>query len=316
MPVGQPPQPALPSLPSLDPSPGAARLTGALRAGRQGRPVLGGCLTAGWPPDPGRRAEAWQALADHAGLIEIAIPTPMPRLDGPVISASHAEALAGGYSHNDAIDLAGSVAARGKPVVVMAYWHTLDADPWLAGELEAAGTAGFVVPDLPAVEAYSWTASQIDAGAHTILMADPGNPDALAAAGRYSTCAVYIPAAPGLTGTPARLRDGLARSVALAEQGTGLPAITGIGITSEDRAAAAAQSGAAAIIAGTAFARAAAGADPAAEIRDLAGRFTAAIAGSGVPPGYRRRPAPRRTARHAGLQPPAFRARRQSGFRR
>jgi tryptophan synthase alpha chain len=242
------------------------------------RPLLGGCLPAGWPAADRARRSAWEALADSVGLVEVALPTPWPYLDGKTMRNAYVEALDGGYRHGDAVDLVGRLVDRGAAVIVMAYWHTLAADLSLAGHLARAGAAGIVIPDLPAASACTWSDTARAIGLHTILLAASANPGDLAMIARFATGAVYVPAADGPTGTGGRLRNRLADKIGQVRKRTGLPVITGIGITSPARAAEAARSCPDAIIAGSVFIWAVAGAaDPAAAIRSVAGRFAWSI---------------------------------------
>jgi len=99
-----------------------------------------------------------------------------------------------------------------------------------------------------------------------------GDPGDLAAVAAVGTGAVYLRAAGGVTSTSAAVDPCLAAHVRQARDVTGLPVITGIGITSPARAAAAAAASASGIVIGSAFARevAARPADPGGAVRDLA----------------------------------------------
>jgi tryptophan synthase alpha chain len=295
-------------IPQAAPSPAAGRFDTALRsAAARGRPLLAGCLPAGWPSGRRGRGAAWEALAGSSDLVEVALPSRWPYLDGETMRRAYAQALDGGYRHDLAIGLAGDLAAAGKPVIVMAYWHTIGGDAGLARDFAAAGAAGLVIPDLPASCAPSWSEAARGAGLHTILLSGSTDPADLGFTARVSSGAVYVPAAGGPTGGPSSLREDLGGTVGAVSRLTGLPVMTGIGITGPGRAGLAARARPAVIIAGSAFVRAAAGAgNPGAAIRVLAGQFTNAISGA-----TSRMPA----ARHApvpgpGLSPAAAQDRR------
>lgn len=245
-------------------------------ARRQARVLLAGCLHAGWPPTMVNRAAAWRALAANVDLIEIALPTTDPYFDGETMRTANRQALAAGYRHEDTLALISWLSAR-VPVLVMAYWRTIAEHEAgrMARELAAAGAAGTVLPDLPVCRTARWVWTASAAGLATILLTSPdGSPRHPAAAG---TGAVYLPAAAGATGGSSGPDPGLPARVRTARARTGLPVITGIGISSPADVYAAARAGAECVLVGSAFARAAATADPGIAVSRLASSYRKAL---------------------------------------
>lgn len=277
---------------SFDPSPAAARLDAAFRNARQQRrPLLGGCLPVASP--------GWEALSEAAGLLEVPLPTGDAYMDGPDMRRGHETALDAGWTPLRSVSLAGDLAQSGRPVLVMAYWHTIAAvgAAEMARAVARAGAAGMVIADLPATAAAGWSRIARGEGIHTILLAGTWDPADLAVTARFATGAVYVPAAAGKTGGSEALDPALPEHVALAHAITGLEAVTGVGVNDERRARDAGMSGVSAVIVGSRFLRDAAGPDPARAIRETAARFSAAFAGADTPREARGR------TEHARLRP-------------
>ncbi|HEY1699082.1 MAG TPA: tryptophan synthase subunit alpha [Trebonia sp.] len=242
----------------------------------QGRPLLAGCLPAGWPPALAGNAAAWQALAAGVDLVEIALPSDDPYFDGDAMRAANQESLAAGYRHEDTLALISWLSVR-VPVLVMTYWRAVDryGPGRMARDLAAAGAAGAVLPDLPICRTAHWAWTASAAGLHTVLLASPdGAPRHPGGAG---SGAVYLPATAGPTGSRSGPAPGLSRRVNRARTQTGLPVITGIGISAPRDAAVAARAGADCVLVGSAFTRAVAspgpGGDSGAAVSRLAGAF-------------------------------------------
>jgi tryptophan synthase alpha chain len=269
-----------PPLPAVVPpsyEPPCARLDRLFdRVRYQGRPLLAGCLPAGWPPALAGNAAAWQALAAGVDLVEIALPSDDPYFDGDAMRAANQESLAAGYRHEDTLALISWLSVR-VPVLVMTYWRAVDryGPGRMARDLAAAGAAGAVLPDLPICRTAHWAWTARAAGLHTVLLASPdGAPRHPGGAG---SGAVYLPATAGPTGSRSGPAPGLSRRVSRARTLTGLPVITGIGISAPRDAAVAARAGADCVLVGSAFTRAVASpgpsGDPGAAVSRLAGAF-------------------------------------------
>ncbi|MFR9676890.1 tryptophan synthase subunit alpha [Streptomyces sp. TR02-1] len=244
----------------MNPSPSpAARLDAVFTTARtEHRPVLIGCLPAGYPT-PTASYTALRLVARHVDILEIALPAPVPVLDGPDMAHAAATALDAGTTPATTMNLIRALThATDTPITLMSYWdpisrHGPDA---MAAALAAAGAAGAVLPDIHphGRAATNWRAAATTHRLHSTFLAGE---DQLAAAALTSTGWVYLPATCGPTGTHTGINlPYLRRRLAQIPNRTSLPVCAGIGISSPQQAAAVARSGADGVIIGSALLRA------------------------------------------------------------
>jgi tryptophan synthase alpha chain len=127
------------------------RISAAIRtAAAQGEPALVAYLTAGFPSRE-RFREHVRSLAAAADVLEIGVPFTDPMADGVTIQRASAAALAQGVSLRWILSELEALHDVGAPLLLMSYLNPLLAFgvPRLAAAAEAAGVAGFIVPDLP-----------------------------------------------------------------------------------------------------------------------------------------------------------------------
>ncbi len=121
----------------LRPSPGCLGLVPYLMAGH---------------PDPATSLRTARRLVDlGVAALELGIPCPDPRWDGPVVAGAGRQALERGTTVAAALALAGEIAAgTDVPIVLMTYAAPLldHGAARFAGDAAAAGVAGVIVPDL------------------------------------------------------------------------------------------------------------------------------------------------------------------------
>jgi tryptophan synthase alpha chain len=273
----------------------------ATRADR--RAALIGYLSAGYPSVPGA-IDAFAALLDGGcDVVEVGMPFSDPVIDGPVIQAAQAAALAAGFRIRDLFATVEAVAARGGVPVVMSYFNPVLAygvDAF-ARDLAAAGGAGMITPDLIVDEADEWRAA---AAAHDLapifLVAPSSTTDRIALTVNACGGFVYAASVMGVTGARDSVNAGAADLVARCRAHTGLPIGVGLGVRT---AAQASEIGsfADAVIVGSALVSAVDGGTAA--VRTLAGELA-----EGVRDGVRR-PA----ADHAGSAGHPASTRRVSG---
>ena len=144
------------AMPDPQPSSGVERIAEAFASARADgrRAALMPYLMGGFP-DLDTSARIGVAYAESgADVVELGVPFSDPLADGPVIHAAGTEALRGGATLPDVLEVAARIAAH-VPVVVMCY-----SNPILARGLErfldslaTAGVNGLIVPDLPLEEA-------------------------------------------------------------------------------------------------------------------------------------------------------------------
>ncbi len=253
------------------------RLESALRHQRAaGRkllvPYLTGGLGAGW-------VEMLRAVAaSGADAVEIGIPFSDPVMDGPVIQAASARALADGAT--PASILAELARAEvGVPLVVMTYYNLIARAGHLraASELAAAGVAGAILPDLPLDEAEDWLGTAAGAGVETVLLAAPTTPDArllrIAGASRGFLYAVGLL---GVTGERAQLAESATTLAARCKAVTDLPVLVGVGISTPEQAAKVAAVADGVVVGSALVRRVLEGATPE-QAGELVGEFRAAL---------------------------------------
>jgi tryptophan synthase alpha chain len=131
------------------------------KAKAENRAALVGYLPAGFPSREGA-IEAAKAMVDGGcDVIEIGLPYSDPLMDGPTIQDAVHQALVGGIRIPDVLRTVEAVAATGVPTLIMTYWNPVDrygVDAF-ARDLQSAGGAGLITPDLTPEEGEDWLAA-------------------------------------------------------------------------------------------------------------------------------------------------------------
>ncbi|HET7050302.1 MAG TPA: tryptophan synthase subunit alpha [Solirubrobacteraceae bacterium] len=270
------------AMPDPQPSSGVERIAEAFASARADgrRAALMPYLMGGFP-DLDTSARIGVAYAESgADVVELGVPFSDPLADGPVIHAAGTEALRGGATLPDVLEVAVRIAAH-VPVVVMCY-----SNPILARGLErfldslaTAGVSGLIVPDLPLEEAPDTLAACDARGLALVPLVAPTTPEPrLAMIGARARGFVYTVSLTGTTGERAQLDAGLKAVIARAAAHTQVPVAVGFGISTPEQAAAAAAAGADGVIVGTRLVRAASEeADPVAAVARLVAEFSVAL---------------------------------------
>lgn len=225
---------------------GSAQLAGLLATARStGRAALLPYLTAGLP-DPDVSVDLFVAMADAgADGFEIGIPYADPLMDGAVIQEAGNRALAAGMTVDRGLEIVSRVAgATGKPCLVMTYVNPVLHRGTAAffEAVAAAGGAGVILADLPADEAEPFLGAAADAGLGMALFAAPTTDDArLAMIGGLQPAFVYAIAELGVTGERAAVSDRLGVLAARVRSVSDAPIVAGVGISTPEHAAAAAE---------------------------------------------------------------------------
>lgn len=207
---------------------------------REGRAALAPFVTAG-DPDMDTTLAVLESL-DRAGasLCELGVPYSDPIADGPVIQSSYTRALAAGFTLERLFELSRAATQRvTMPILAMASYSLIfrrGIDRFV-NDAQAAGLAGFVVPDLPLEESDQLDAACRKAGLALVRLVTPTTPPERAEAiARRSTGFLYCVSVAGVTGARTELPAGLIERVQWLRTKTDVPILVGFGISSPEQA--------------------------------------------------------------------------------
>jgi tryptophan synthase alpha chain len=197
-----------------------------------------------------------------------------------VIHAADTAALATGVRLEDVLDVARSI-AEDVPVVVMCYANQIfvRGPARFLTSLREASVSGLIVPDLPLEESGELLAACDRAEIALVPLVAPTTPDErLARIGARARGFLYVVSLTGTTGERTSLDGALPALLSRTRAASELPVAVGFGIAEPEQAASVAAAGADGVIIGSRLVRAAAEArDPVAAVRELVGRFSAAL---------------------------------------
>ncbi len=208
----------------------------AITDGREAHGVaLVAYVTAGFPS-----MDAFPTiLADacvHADVVEVGIPFSNPIADGGSLQETARQALKGGATMHKIMhvlrELDGTLAA---PLLLMGYLNPLLAYGLdrLAGDAQAAGVHGVIVPDLP-LEAIDMARSLTDAGLATIGMVSPVTSDErLKRIAERASGFVYAVTSVGVTGQQRSDQSQITGYLQKVRSAATIPVCAGFGIRSK-----------------------------------------------------------------------------------
>ena len=212
----------------------------ALASGDQPRAALVGYLPVGFPTVEGSIAAVRTMIDAGVDVVELGMPYTDPVMDGPVIQAAAARALANGTRVRDTLRVIEEVAGTGVPVLVMTYWNLVlryGVDAY-ARDLAAAGGAGLITPDLIPDEAGDWLAASDAHGLDRVFLVAPSStPERTAATVAASRGFVYAASTMGVTGERATVGDRAERLVADTRAAGATRVCVGLGVSRPDQAA-------------------------------------------------------------------------------
>jgi tryptophan synthase alpha chain len=220
---------------------GLARLEHAFAGLRaRGRKALVIYLMAG-DPEPGFTERLVPKLAGAgADVVELGFPFSDPVADGPVIQAAGQRALHQFAGLGEYFALVRRIRARSAlPLVTMTYYNPIFryGETRFLADSRAAGLDGTIIPDLPVVEAASWTEACAAAGMAPVFLEAPNSPEDEAR--RIAQAArgfIYLVSLKGVTGQDKGLGENLAERVQRLRQWTSTPLAVGFGISTPEHA--------------------------------------------------------------------------------
>lgn len=205
----------------------------------EGRAALVGYLPAGFP-SVADSIRAAQVMAENGcDIVEVGLPYTDPLMDGPVIQSAATQALAGGVHTADVFRVVRAVTDAGGAAVVMTYWNPVlrYGIRRFAEELQAAGGAGLITPDLVPDEADEWIAVADELGLAKIFLVAPSSTPARVAA-TTANCSgfVYAASVMGVTGARTSVGDAAKGLVERTKAATDLPVCVGLGVSTAEQA--------------------------------------------------------------------------------
>ncbi len=193
-----------------------------------------------------------------ADIVEIGVPYSDPGMDGPTIQRAVEVAVRSGVGMRDVLRAVEGVADAGGVPLVMSYWNPIEryGIARFARDLDAAGGAGAITPDLIPDEAADWIAAADEADLDRVFLVAPSSTD-LRLAMTSAACRgfVYAASTMGVTGTRDAVSSVAPALVARVRAVSDLPVAVGLGVSTGAQAAEIAAY-ADAVIVGSAFVRA------------------------------------------------------------
>ncbi|MEM1061481.1 MAG: tryptophan synthase subunit alpha [Planctomycetota bacterium] len=205
----------------------------------EGRLAFMPFVTAGDPDF----AATGDVIADFAGrgvdLIEVGFPYSDPIADGPVIQASYARVLEGGFTLDGLFDAAGKITVPTPRVGMASYSliHRYGVEHFLK-RARSSNFGGLIVPDLPGDESGDLVSRAADAGLDLVQLVSPLTPPGRAEK-IVADCRgfVYCIAVAGVTGERDGLPDELIAHLDRLRGMADLPLAVGFGISKPEQVA-------------------------------------------------------------------------------
>lgn len=198
-----------------------------------GRGSLIGYFPAGYPSIEASVEAAVAMCKNGVDVLELGVPYSDPVMDGPVIQEATEVALANGFKLKNVFDVVRAIKEQvDTPVLVMTYWNPVvqyGVDKF-ADDLQKAGGAGLITPDLIPDEGADWIATAKSKGLDRVFLAAPtSSPKRLESACENSQGFVYAVSTMGITGARDEV-DQLARKVVAGVRTADSEQATAVGI--------------------------------------------------------------------------------------
>ncbi|KAJ3113791.1 tryptophan synthetase [Physocladia obscura] len=218
----------------------AARLTTAFSAAAaEKRPAFVAFVTAGFP-HPNNTAEILLSLQKGgADVIEVGVPFSDPQADGPTVEKASLIALEHNVNVEKCLELVGNARSKGLtvPVVFMGYYNPFlhFGERKLMSECVKVGVDGFIVVDLPPIEAVKFRGLCSEFGLSYIPLIAPSTTDArIQQLASIADSFIYVVSTLGVTGARTTVSAGLAGLVKRVKAATSLPLAVGFGVSTRE----------------------------------------------------------------------------------
>jgi tryptophan synthase alpha chain len=213
-------------------------------------------ITAG-DPDLETTAKALQVL-DRSGadMIELGVPYSDPLADGPVIQAAATRALQRGTTLERVLEMLKSIIpSLRSPIILFTYYNPIlhrGIDKFLQ-QVQEAGVAGLVVPDLPLEESAGLIKPAAQRGIDLILLVAPtSDHERIEAIAHASGGFIYLVSVTGVTGMRTQMQGRVFDLLQQIRHVTDKPIGVGFGISEPEQARQVREWGADAAIVGSA----------------------------------------------------------------
>lgn len=219
-------------------SPVAAAIAARKEAGSG---ALIGYLPVGFP-DLDTSVDAAVALLENGvDVVELGLPYSDPVMDGLVIQKATQQALENGFTLRQGFEAVERIRSRvDAPLLVMTYWNPVmqyGVDRF-ATDLENAGGAGLITPDLIPDEAGEWMSASDAHALDRVFLAAPSSSDArMRQAVESSRGFVYAVSTMGITGARADVNAAARGVIGRLREAGATSACVGVGISTPEQVA-------------------------------------------------------------------------------
>jgi tryptophan synthase alpha chain len=214
-------------------------------------------LVAGDPDRQTSIALAKELIRAGADILEIGMPFSDPVADGPVIQKADERALKGGMNPDHLFDMVRELRRSSDiPIVLLTYYNVVfrRGIARFYREAHEAGIDGILIVDLPPEEADEAVSAAGDQGIDQVFIASgTTSPERLKKIASITAGFLYVVSTAGVTGARNELDPGVFDLVRNVRKQTNIPIAIGFGISRAEHIRPLADSGADAIIVGSAI---------------------------------------------------------------
>lgn len=208
------------------------------KARDEGRAALIPYVTAGYPRLEDLPAVLLALRDGGADIIEIGIPFSDPLADGPILQKAASHALEQGTKVKDILATVAEVSAQLPPLVFLTYINPVYRYGFreFSEASHRAGIEGFIIPDLPWIEAAPLRQSVENAGITMIPLVAPTSRDAHLEAIKSARGFIYGVSVTGVTGARTEVDAGVFALVDRVKSHVVGPLAIGFGISTPAQA--------------------------------------------------------------------------------